>query len=94
MNVTVAVKKVGNHANSCCDVASTGLAGMIMADVTTIVTNPVKIPAAKKGIKYFTKFREYKLKVCVNISPMESSLWRFFLSTNLSSVCRYVVRAY
>lgn len=60
-------------ASSCCDVAFKGLVGMTMADVTAIVTNPVRIPAAKKGIKYWTKFREYKLKVCDNISPMESS---------------------
>ena len=69
----------------------TGVAGMIMVDLTATVTNPVTIPATKKGIKYFTKFREYKLNVCVNISPMESSLWGFLLSTNLSSVCRYAV---
>jgi hypothetical protein len=55
-------------------VACTGAAGMTMADLTAIVTNPVKIPTAKKGIKYCTKFLEYKLKVCDNISPMESSL--------------------
>ena len=87
-DATVAVRKVGNHANSCCDVGWTGAAGMIMVDLTAIVTNPVRIPAAKNGIKYCTKFREYNLKVCVNISPMESSLVRFLLSTNLASVCQ------
>jgi hypothetical protein len=73
-DVTVAVRKVGNHANSCCVVGCAGVAGMIMVDLTAMVTNPVKIPAAKKGIKYCVKFREYMLKVCVNISPTESSL--------------------
>jgi hypothetical protein len=68
-DVTVAIR----FASSCCDVACTGLSGMTMADVKAIVTNPVKIPAAKKGIKYCTKFREYKVKVCDNISPMDSS---------------------
>ena len=91
MDVTVAVRKVGNHANSCCDVGCPGAAGITMADVTAIVTNPVKIPAAKKGIKYCTKFREYKLKVCDNISPIESSRWRFLFSTNLSSAGSYAV---
>ena len=51
-DVKVAATKVGNHANSCCDVGCTGAAGMTMADLTAIVTNPVKIPAAKNGIKY------------------------------------------
>ena len=63
MDVTVAVKKVGNHSNSCCDVGCNGASGMTTADLTTIVTNPVTIPATKKGIMYCTKFREYKLKV-------------------------------
>lgn len=69
-----AAMKAGNHASSCCGVGSVGAAGMIMTEFTAMVTNPVKTPKAKKGIKYCTKFREYKLKVCVNISPMESSL--------------------
>ena len=51
MDVTVAVKKIGNHANSCCEVGCTGAVGMTMAELTAIVTNPVKIPTAKKGIK-------------------------------------------
>jgi hypothetical protein len=91
IDVKVAVRKVGNHANSCCVVGCVGVAGMVMVDCTAIVTNPVRIPAAKKGIKYWTKFREYKLKVCDNISPMESSRRRFLFSTNLSSGCRYAV---
>ncbi len=62
-DVKVAVRKVGNHANSCCVVGCIGVTGMIMADCTTIVARPVRIPAAQKGIKYCTKFRLYKLKV-------------------------------
>ena len=83
MDVKVAIR----FANSC-DVERNDAAGMTMTDLTTIVTNPVKIPATKKGIKYCTKFREYKLKVCVKISPMESSCWRFWFSTNYSSGCQ------
>jgi hypothetical protein len=51
-DVTVAVRKIGNHANISCDVGCNGAAGITIADLTAIVTNPVKIPAAKKGIKY------------------------------------------
>ena len=46
------VKVAIRFANSCCDVECKGIAGMTMADFTAIVTNPVKIPAARKGIKY------------------------------------------
>ena len=52
IDVAVAVMKAGNHAKSCCGVGSVGAAGITMADLTTMVTNPVKIPAAKKGIMY------------------------------------------
>ena len=61
--VTVAVKKAGKYANSCCDVGFTGATGITIADLTAMVTNPVRIPAARKGIKYCAKFREYKLNV-------------------------------
>lgn len=67
---------------------------MTTADLTNIVTNPITIPAAKNGIKYCTKFREYKLKVCINISPTESSLWNLLFSIKLSSVRRMLFRAY
>lgn len=61
-DVTLAARKVGNHANSCCDVGFTGSAGITMAALTAMVTNPVKIPAAKKGITYCAKFLEYRFK--------------------------------
>jgi hypothetical protein len=48
-DVTVAVRKVGNHANNSWDVGLAGASGTTIANLTTIVTNPVKIPATKKG---------------------------------------------
>jgi len=92
-DVKVAITKVGNHVKSCCDVGCTGAAGITTTNLTNTVTNPVSIPAAKNGIKYCKRFREYKLKVCDNISPMESSLWRFLFSNNLSSVVVMQFRA-
>ena len=50
-DVTVAIMKVGNHANSCCDVGLQGASGITMANLTAMVTNPVKIPATKKGTR-------------------------------------------
>jgi len=48
-DVTVAVRNVGNHANSSWDVGLVGTSGITMTNLTAIVTNPVKIPATKKG---------------------------------------------
>lgn len=78
-DVMLAAMKVGNHANSSWDVGLAGASGITIANLTAIVTNPVKMPATMKGIGYCAKFREYKLNVCVNISPTESSLWEFFV---------------
>jgi hypothetical protein len=48
-DVTFAVRKVGNHTNSSWDMALAGTSGITMTNLTAIVTNPVKIPATKKG---------------------------------------------
>lgn len=48
-DVKLASIKVGNHANSSWDVGLEGASGITMANLTIMVTNPVKILAIKKG---------------------------------------------
>jgi hypothetical protein len=48
-DVTVAARKVGNHANNSWEVGLVGDSGITMANLTAKVTNPVKSPATKKG---------------------------------------------
>jgi hypothetical protein len=48
-DVMLADMKDGNHANSSWDEGLEGASGITMNNLTSMVTNPVKIAATKKG---------------------------------------------
>jgi hypothetical protein len=55
-DVKTAVKNLGNHDRTCCDVGCVGTAGITMTSLTTVASSPVMAPATMKGIRYRVKF--------------------------------------